>query len=727
MPVQKRFPLPSVLAALLAAGTLPVTGQETKPTPAPALDLSELELLELLCTPVSGASKREQRLIDSPQAIEVITGEEIRALGIYRIQDALKLMTSIDLLEVDQGYSVIGMRGVMQDGQPRTVQVLVDGVAMYSAEAGPIDISDLPVPIDLIDKVEVVRGPSSTLYGANAVCGVIAITTKQAPKGLSGDLRASKANLNTFRSSLGAMFGTEHVSVTAGYSGHSAGTSGFKTRFLGLPDQRWYVDAPRSAYGSNPYLGSDAAHGFQGMARAQFQYKDTTIWASAGQSGKTYSGEGYFDYRMDQRTTFQGGWRQAWTRDFTTQVRVHKLEMENTLSPSSYLATVLGDPGFLAPYPFDANDVVQAELQANWTVNANIFLVFGADTRKMTSKKAPFIGLKKDLEESASGGFLTLDWRMKPSLALSLGVRAENESLGGSRTSPRLAVVWNPTPGSALRAGYYTSTRSPQMMEARVDFSYWRGTFWNGTAETSNGAPPNIPLFFAIQPNSELKPEKTTNLELGYRQAIGPVALDLTLYEMKFSQLISQKDRAPFLQTGRIMVPLVPITYPASYVFPTRFENLGDATNRGVEVAATWVITKGWTAGFNGAWLNYRKDNPLPNDPLGAEFAYAVNHKQNLWLRFHAGKFTGAVAVQNVGATTAEALSANSSPRFEARPAYTQWHLNLGWEFLPGLSLSGYARNGAKDFTLQGASGPDRQTVFQAMRREIGATLWYRF
>ena len=135
LPRTSRLTLP---ALLLAAG--PLVAQ------APPPDTTELELFELLNTPVVGASKREQRLIDSPQAIEVLTGDEIRQMGIYRLQDALKLMTSVDLLESDLGYSVIGMRGVMQEGQPRTVQVLIDGVPLYTPQGGTYDINNLPPP-----------------------------------------------------------------------------------------------------------------------------------------------------------------------------------------------------------------------------------------------------------------------------------------------------------------------------------------------------------------------------------------------------------------------------------------------------------------------------------------------------------------------------------------------------------------------------------------------------
>lgn len=717
---------------LALAACLPLVPLSAQ-APPPSM---EDELLALLNTPVQGASKREQRLIDSPQAIELITGDELRQMGIYRIQDALKLMTSVDLLEADNGYSVVGLRGVMQEGQPRTIQVLIDGVPQYSAIGATIDISNLPVPIDLVDKIEVVRGPSSTLYGANAVTGVIAITTRRPEKGLSGSARVSLGDKRTARGALSLLLGDGQWGVSAGYQGYSMGASGFETHYLGRPTSlRAYLDQPTSAtVSANPWIGSDAGHGSQAMARGQYVAKDTSIWISAGRSDKWYGPEGHFNYRTTARTTLLAGWRQAWAEGFSTELRIHQFKSENHLSASPYLATAFEDPGFLSDYNWGEVKVTQAELQANWTLAQDFFLIFGADTRKIETGKTRFIGLANGAEETASGGFAALDWKALPTFSVSLGLRAENESLGGSRTSPRLALVWNPSPSSAVRAGYYTSTRSPQILEQRVDVSLFSGMFY---PVLNNPLPPNIPVYSQLLPNAALKPEKTTNIELGYRQAFGPLTVDLTVYQMKFSQLITQVALAPVVQPGVTVPPLPPpftgTSYAARLNLPKIFQNAGDATNTGAELAITWVIQKGWSAGANMTLLSFTKDQFPVYDSTqhpfvsSDEFAYTVRKKGNLWLRVQEGKFTGFLAVQAVGGTMAEALSVSAAPTFEPRDRFIQWHANAAYEVWPGLSLGAYVRNGAKEFTLQGATSPERQTPYQAMRREIGGTLSYRF
>lgn len=711
------------LTLMLAASPF-IWAQQTPP-PAGGASLEE-ELLALMNTPIQGASKREQRLIDSPQAVEVLTGDEIRQMGIFRLQDALKLMTSIDLLEADNGYSVVGIRGIMQEGQPRTVQILVDGVPMYSPIGAGIDVSNLPVPIEMIDKVEVVRGPSSTLYGANAVAGVIAISTRAPGKGVSGQVRAAVADNQTARGDAHVSLGNERYGITAGYQGYSMGASGFETHYLGRPTSlRYYYDAPTStSVSANPWIGSDAAHGSQMFARAQGTFGKGTVWLNVGQSSKWYGPEGYFSFRSATRTMLLGGWRQEWAPTFTTEVRIHQLNQINRLSSSDYLAVALEDPGFYSDYDWSDQTTTQAEVQANWTALPNLHIVLGADTRQIETGTAPFVGLAAPAEESASGAFLAVDWKLHPSWTLSVGARVENESLGGSRTSPRAALVWNPTPSSALRAGYYTSTRSPQILEQRVDLTLFTGQFY---PTPTNPAPPNIPVYFEIQPNSALKPEKTENLELGYRQAFGAFTVDLTVYQMKLTELINQNSLAPYVQTGSFTPPFVPITYTSRFMVPTQFQNAGDATNSGLELALTWAFRKGWVAGANMTLLDFTKDSYLPSDPMGEDFAYTVNKKGNLWVRGTEGKWTFFGAIQAVGSTTAEALSARGVPSFEPRESFVQWHANVAYAFWKGLSVGLFARNGAKDFTLQGATGPERQTPYQAMRRELGAQLAYRF
>lgn len=148
-------------------------------TPAGPEDGRPRDLIDLLNTPIVSASKRPQRLAESPQAIEVITRFQIQQMGAFRLQDVLRQAASVNLLEMEPQNVYAGVRGNLIEGYPKNIQVLIDGVPFYNNVRGAIDLDNLPIPIGLIDKIEIVRGPSSPLYGAGAVGGVIAISTRR--------------------------------------------------------------------------------------------------------------------------------------------------------------------------------------------------------------------------------------------------------------------------------------------------------------------------------------------------------------------------------------------------------------------------------------------------------------------------------------------------------------------------------------------------------------------
>lgn len=706
MPSRSRFTL------LLVAG-LAISDLSAQAPPPKAADAAELELLELLNTPITGASKRAQRLLDSPQAIEVVTGEDIRQMGIYRVQDALRLMTSVDIIEADNGFSVVGMRGILQEGQPRTVQILIDGVPLYTAFGGSVDVNNIPIPVDLIERIEVVRGPSSTLYGANAVAGVVAISTRKLDKGLHGEMRVSGADKSTARGAANFRWSDGNLGLVAGYSGSSLGNSGYSTYKVGgrsVPTNWITFDGNTG----QPLHQSDKSRQYQGYARLEWLKDDTSLWLSAGQAYKWLSPMGAYplvasptsvslmNYRFYTVDTLLLGWRQTWTPTFSTEARLHRMRSRDGAGASPVLSVVVGDPAWNSETTWGDFISDQIDLQANWNPMDTLHFIFGADAKKMTFGKDPTHGLLQEEKESAVGGFASMDWNTSPSTTLSLAFRVENETLGGSRISPRAAYVWNPSPSSTLRFAFLTSTRSPQYMEQRVNFA-------------SRYPAGSLPTLFSILPNPDLKPEKTSNFEIGYRQMIGGVTLDLTVYQMKITNLISPEITA--------VTPQAP--YPDRV--DTKYANKMDATNRGAELTATYMPVKGWTVGFNLGYVDFKKDNPMAGDPTGEAFAYTPELKANLWTKFQRNRFHFYVALQHVGKTDVEALQVYGAPLFDTRDAYFQYHAKAGYEVLDGLTLSAFVRNGAREFTPQGATGVDRPVYYYAMRREYGGSVAFRF
>lgn len=660
---------------------------------AQAPDDLDKELEALLNTPIQGASKREQRLIDSPQAIEVLTGDEIRAMGVYRLGDALKLMTSVDVLEVDNLVTNVTLRGAMQQGQPRTVQILIDGVPLYNAEIASVDIDNLPVTIDLIDKIEVVRGPSSSLYGANAVVGVIAITTKRAGEGFSGGLRASRADHTTSRGALDLALGNKELGFTFGYQGASLGTTDQAGSSLN-------TGAPQ-AYDDNH---SHQRHLF---ARGQWTYGDGSIWLGAGDAQKwagTFKGANA-PYQVFKSSTFSAGWGHSWASSLRTELRWSRLKHEDVFGPSSILVGLTGDPSYGSEKEWATFTSNLVELQVNWSPAKAFHIVGGVDRRTYSAEPSKIIGFPSTIDESASGGFLNLDWNATDTLTLSAGARVENESLGGSRTSPRFAALWNPSKSSSFRVGFYSSSRSPQILESRVDFT-------NSFTPPIPPLPPGSVGVFRIVPNTSLEPEKVSSLEVGYRHIFGAFSLDVTAFQMNFSKLIAQVQQS---QTTVIGVPV-------QLVVVNQYINTGDAKDKGLELALTWRPGPKWTYGLNSTWLDYKLE-ATDTTP-----SYTPSFKANLWTRFTLGSLSAHVAFQHVSGVEMEVLGiAGTGSPMVKRDAINQLHLNLAWELLKGMTLSAYSRNALKEYTDQGGGGPTREAYLLSARRESGLTLAYRF
>lgn len=677
------------LALVLGLGACAVSAQQAPAKQAPPAkdDLAELE--DLLNTPIQGASKREQRLIDSPQAIEVLTGDEIRQMGIYKLSDALKMMTSVDVLELDNAATNVTLRGAMQQGQPRTVQILVDNVPLYNAEIAAVDIDNLPVTTDLIDKIEVVRGPSSSLYGANAVVGVIAITTRRSKGGFKGGARATALDWNSYRGAADVQISAGPVSVIGGYQGSSLGATGQRTyAFSNL--------APIT-------LNENASHQDTAFARMDIGFGQTSLWAGGGLATKmfgSYTGDN-FPYQKAKTQTITLGWGQTWFEGFRTEVRASNLNQQFIFGPNPGLVVPFNDPAIANEYPWVDFDSTLFEVQVNWDLSKNLHLVGGLDTRKYSAAQATFVGFLEKQEESASGGFINADWSPAPTLTLSAGVRAENESLGGSRTSPRVAGVWNPTNASSLRLGWYSSSRSPQVLESRVDFT-----------NTFTPPPPFTTGIIRIIPNPSLEPEKVTSLELGYRHILGQVSFDVTLFQMTFNKLIAQVPLNPIPD-----IPNLTLTLPYQY------QNTGDAKDKGLELAVTWRPTAKASIGANGTWLDYKLE------ATDTRPSYAPARKGNVWVRWTEGIFSGYVSFQHVSEVQMESLpAAGPLPPNRPRSPINQVNANLSFQLGRGATLAFFTKNALKeDFTDQGSGTPGRTTYVLSARRESGVTLGYRF
>ncbi|HEY6330564.1 MAG TPA: TonB-dependent receptor plug domain-containing protein, partial [Blastocatellia bacterium] len=163
-------------------------------------DLAGKSLEELMNITVTSAAKKEEKLFKTAAAIYVITQEDIRRSGMTTVPDLLRMVPGLDVARIDGTKWAISARG-FNDRFAAKLLVLIDGRSVYTPETAGVYWEAIDVPLEDIDRIEVIRGPGGTLWGANAVNGVINIITKQA-KDTQGALVAAGAGSEYHPSSL---------------------------------------------------------------------------------------------------------------------------------------------------------------------------------------------------------------------------------------------------------------------------------------------------------------------------------------------------------------------------------------------------------------------------------------------------------------------------------------------------------------------------------------------
>lgn len=190
----------SVLLALVASLGLAQGSHEKS--------LKDLTLEELLQIPLVTPTTRGERAAEAPAVISVLTAAMIRDLGVNTLYEALSYLPGVQVMESYFGYTMVNIRGVLESHYNNKVLLMVNGVPTREAIQGSFHLEI--IPIGAIDRIELVRGPGSALYGTNAFAGVINIITK---KGNDDSLRQLQVG--------GGSFTTRDGSATWG--GHASG------------------------------------------------------------------------------------------------------------------------------------------------------------------------------------------------------------------------------------------------------------------------------------------------------------------------------------------------------------------------------------------------------------------------------------------------------------------------------------------------------------------------
>src|SRR5216117_1051022 len=163
-----------IASLALAADNATVSAPE-----APAADLSIEQLGNIEVPVVEGASKYKQKTTEAPSSVTIITSDEIKKYGHRTLADILQTVPGM-YVTYDRNYSFLGVRGFNRGDYNSRVLLLVDGHRVNnSLSDGAFIGTEFILDVDLIDRVEIIRGPGASLYGNNAFFGVVNVITRK--------------------------------------------------------------------------------------------------------------------------------------------------------------------------------------------------------------------------------------------------------------------------------------------------------------------------------------------------------------------------------------------------------------------------------------------------------------------------------------------------------------------------------------------------------------------
>lgn len=458
-----RLALPALLPALLAlavAAAFPASAPcraADSAVPAELAQLTELSIEQLLDVQVYSASKRAQRASDAPASVTVLTAEDFKTYGWRTLADALHSVRGF-FLTYDRAYTFAGIRGFQRPGDYNSrILMLIDGYRINDNlyDAGYYG-TEFPIDVDLIERVEIVRGPSSSVYGGNAFFGVINIVTKSAADIKGAEVSASAGSFDFYRgrAALGKQFSNGAQLLLAASQSENDGPT------LRFPDDPVTAGAPISGTDYDDHyrvFGKFISGGLRlSVAHAE---------RDKGVTGGLYAT--LIDPQNLTRDTIS-------FIDATYARNIGEVELTGRLAYSEY--TYHGEyvytPG-LVQADIGKGDWWIAELKGVTSLGTRHKLVAGieyqANTRQDQSNFDidPFFPYLDDRRDSTRVGvFAQDDYALLDNLTLSAGIRYDGYSEGDGQVNPRLGAIYRQTPTTVWKLLYGTAFRPANAYES---------------------------------------------------------------------------------------------------------------------------------------------------------------------------------------------------------------------------------------------------------------------
>lgn len=661
---QSRCLISSLLGTLLFATSFSVTADH-------GLEQLDIETLMQMDVVVTSPAKRQQKLADASSAVFVINQEDIKTSGATSIPELLRMAPGIHVARIDNQTWAVSARG-FNDRYSNKLLVLIDGRTVYSTLFSGTNWDERDVMIEDLERIEIIRGPGGTLWGSNAVNGVINIITKKAQDTQGGLLTGGAGNQEQY-------FGS-------GRYGAQLGDNAFYRLYM----KGFSQDALEDGDGFNPTEDRDQV---QGGGRLDWQ------------SGN------------DNLSLISNGYRGSAAQSFTVR----------TNDPTPGLVFGRGSTASLAPFADTrkfSGDIVGANVVARWqrTFSNNSALrvqfyydhayrnfhnffkqtrdSYDVDFQHYFSPLPGHLltwggGYRRIDDETKSppgeivynpDGYTTHTWNafiqeefavIDDVLTLTLGSKFEHNDFTGLEIQPSARFLWKPLPNHSFWGAVSRTTRTPSRFgrHGRLDVLL-----------AGSASPPlNTLLASSFRASDNFDSESLIAFELGYRTSLANrIMLDITGFYNSYNDLRS-------FRPGERKQEEVPA--PTHGIIPLTIVNQAQAHSYGVELAANWPVNDYLDLKLSYAYFNIDFDVPgdiitldsLENNPANhlLSLRSLINIRPdlnlNLWLRY-----------------------ADSSGPDDAINSFVTLDARLAWQTTKNLELSVVGQNLLEDTRIEG-------------------------
>jgi len=619
-------------------------------------------------TMVVSASATEQNLKDAPASISVITQQDLQRKPVQNLKEVLKEVPGVQLTNEGDNRQGVSIRGLSSS----YTLILVDGKRVNSRNAvfrhNDFDLNWIPV--DAIERIEVVRGPMSSLYGSDALGGVVNIITRKVGKSWHGTFTADTTV-------------QEHRDRGDTWNGQFFTSGPLIDDVLGVKVSGNLAKREKDAQQQSSTGETPRIEGFTNRnANVEFNWtpnQDHDFDFAYGRDRQDRDSDSLAKDRLD-RETWAIGHHGRWDLG-NSELRFYAEKIDNN------------DPGSTSTITSESNTLDGKYVLPIGAINQ--LLTFGGEYRhdSLTDPVNLTGGTSSKTSANQYALFLEDEWRIIDPLAFTAGLRMDDHETYGDHWSPRAYLVYNATDTLTIKGGWSTAFKAPSLLQLSPD---WTTGSCRGACE--------------IVGSADLKPETSESYEIGLYYAgeegwLDGVTASVTTFQNDIDDMINI-DRTPNRNLAPTYSNFVGFNRDGEPVF--RYYNVNKARIRGVETELKVPFNDQWKLTLNYTYNDGRDLSAGDNKPLSSLPFHTANGTLDWtplddWSFYVSGNYTGEQR------STQAASTANGG--------YVIWNAGAAWQATKNVKLrTGVLNLGDKDLSREDYSyNEDGRRYFVAM------------